>query len=161
MWPYRQQPTTLPCPWESPVKNTGVGCHFLLQCMKVKNQSKVSESCSTLRDPMDCSLSGSSVHGIFQAIVLYRIKKWSIYRYLIIYIWSAGNVSNVFPGGTVAKNPPTNAGDPSSIPVLGRSPREENGNPLQYSGLENSMDCIVHGVAKSQTQLSDFHFLLS
>ena len=51
-------------------KNTGVGCHFLLQCMKVKSQSKVAQSCLTLRDPMDCSLPGSSIHGIFQARVL-------------------------------------------------------------------------------------------
>ena len=68
--PHRQQPTRLPCPWDSPGKNTGVGCHFLLQCMKVKSESEISQSCPTLRDPMDCSLSGSSVHGIFQARVL-------------------------------------------------------------------------------------------
>ena len=55
----------LPCPWDSPGKNTGVGCHFLLQCMKVKNQSEVTQSCPTLSDPTDCSLPGSSVHGIF------------------------------------------------------------------------------------------------
>ena len=54
-------------PWDSPGKNTGVGCHFLLQCMKVKSESEVAQSCSTLRDHMDCSLPGSSVHGIFQA----------------------------------------------------------------------------------------------
>ena len=59
-----------PCPWDSPGKNTGVGCHFLLQCMKVKSQSEVAQSCPTLRDPMDCSPPGSSVHGIFQARVL-------------------------------------------------------------------------------------------
>ena len=54
-----------PRPWDSPGKNTGVGCHFLLQCMKVKSESEVTQSCPTLRDPMDCSLPGSSVHGIF------------------------------------------------------------------------------------------------
>ena len=68
--PHRQQPTRLPRPWDSAGKNTGVGCHFLLQCMKVKSQSEVAQSCSTLSDPMDCSLPGSSVHGIFQARVL-------------------------------------------------------------------------------------------
>ena len=57
-------------PWDSPGKNTGVGCHFLLQCMKVKSESEVAQLCPTLRDPMDCSLPGSSVHGIFQARVL-------------------------------------------------------------------------------------------
>ena len=55
---------------DSPGKNTGVGCHFLLQCMKVKSESEVAQSCQTLRDPMDCSLPGSAVHGIFQARVL-------------------------------------------------------------------------------------------
>ena len=57
-------------PWDSPGKNTGVGCHFLLQCMKVKSKSDVAQSCPTPSDPMDCSLPGSSTHGIFQARVL-------------------------------------------------------------------------------------------
>ena len=68
--PHRRQPTRLPRPWDSPGKTTGVGCHFLLQCMKVKNESEVTQSCSTLSDTMDYSLPGSSVHGIFQARVL-------------------------------------------------------------------------------------------
>ena len=68
--PQRRQPTRLPRPWDSPGKNTGVGCHCLLQCMKVKSESEVAPSCPTLRNPMDCSLPGSSVHGIFQARVL-------------------------------------------------------------------------------------------
>ena len=67
---HRQQPTRLPCPWDSLGKNTGVGCHFLLQYMKVKSESEVAQSCLTLQDPMDCSLPGSSVLGIFQARVL-------------------------------------------------------------------------------------------
>ena len=70
MRPYRQQTTRLPHPWDSPGKNTGVGCQFLLQCMKMKSESEVAQSCPTLRDPMDCSLPGSSIHGIFQARVL-------------------------------------------------------------------------------------------
>ena len=68
--PHRRQPTRLPHPWDSPGKNTGVGCHFLLQRMKVKSESEVAQSYPTLSDPMDCSLPGSSVHGIFQARVL-------------------------------------------------------------------------------------------
>ena len=67
--PHRRQPTRLPCPWDSPGKNTGVGCHFLLQCMKVKSESEVTQLCPTLSDPTDCSLLGSSGHGIFQASV--------------------------------------------------------------------------------------------
>ena len=61
---------TLSCPWDSPGKNTGLGCHFLLQCMKVKSEREVAQSCPTLSDPMDCSPPGSSAHGIFQARVL-------------------------------------------------------------------------------------------
>ena len=68
--PLRQQPTRLPRPQDSPGKNTGVGCHFLLQYMKVKSESEVAQLSLTLRNPMDCSLPGSSIHGIFQARVL-------------------------------------------------------------------------------------------
>ena len=68
--PHRRQPTRLLCPWDSPGKNTGVGCHFLLQCLKVKSESEVAQLCLTLSDPMDCSLPSSSVHGIFQVRVL-------------------------------------------------------------------------------------------
>ena len=57
-------------PWDSPGKNTEVGCHFLLQCMKVKSESEVAQLCPTLHDPMNCSPPGSSVHGISQARVL-------------------------------------------------------------------------------------------
>ena len=70
MRPHRRQPTRLLRPWDSPGKNPGVGCHFLLQCMKVKSEGEVAQSCLTLCDPMDYSLPGSSVHGIFQARVL-------------------------------------------------------------------------------------------
>ena len=61
---HRRQPTRLPHPWDSPGKNTGVGCHFLLQCMKVKSESEVAQSCPTLSIPTDCGLPGSSIHGI-------------------------------------------------------------------------------------------------
>ena len=76
--PHRQQPTRLPHPWDSPGKNTGVGCHFLLQCMKVKSESEVAQSCPTLCDPMDCRLSGSSVHDMsfLYGIVQDFIKIW-------------------------------------------------------------------------------------
>ena len=68
--PHRRQPTRPRCPWDSLGKNTGVGCHFLLQCMKVKSENEVAQSCPTLSNPMDCSPPGSSFHGIFQARVL-------------------------------------------------------------------------------------------
>ena len=68
--PHRGQPTSLPRPWDSSGKNTGVGCHFLIQCIKMKSEREVAQSCPTPSDPMDCSLPGSSIHGIFQARVL-------------------------------------------------------------------------------------------
>ena len=74
--PHRRQPTRLSRPWDSPGKNIGVGCHFLLQCMKVKSESEVAQLCPTLSKLMDCSPPGSSVHGIFQARVLEWVAKF-------------------------------------------------------------------------------------
>ena len=80
--PHRLQPTLFPRPWDSPGKNTGVGFHFLLQCMKVKSESEVAQPCPNLCHPLDCSLPGSSVHGIFQARVLEWVAiAFSINRY--------------------------------------------------------------------------------
>ena len=94
--PHRRQPTRLLRPWDSPGKNTGVGCHFLLQCMKVESESEVAQSCPTPSNPIDCSLAGSSTHGIFQASVL----EWGaiafseyIYHYLAISCLTANNNS--------------------------------------------------------------------
>ena len=75
--PHRRQRTRLPCPWDSPGKNTGVGCHLLLQCMKVKSESEVAQSCPTPSDPMDCSLPGSAIHRIFQA----RVLEWGAFAF--------------------------------------------------------------------------------
>ena len=80
--PHRRQPNRLPRPWDSPGKNTGVGCHFLLQCMKVKSESEVTQSCRTLSDPMDCSPPCSSVHGTFQA----RVLEWGAIAFFDNYI---------------------------------------------------------------------------
>ena len=82
-------PTRLPRPWDSPGKNSGVGCHFLLQCMKVKSESEVAQSCTTLSDSMDCSLPGSSIHGIFQA----RVLEWGA----IAFSGSSGDLCSI-PG---------------------------------------------------------------
>ena len=78
--PHRRQSTRLPRPRDSPGKNTGVGCHFLLQCMKVKSESEVAQPCPTLSDPMDCSPPGSSIHGICQA----RVLEWVAIAFSII-----------------------------------------------------------------------------
>ena len=105
--PHCPQPTRLPRPWDSPGKNTGMGCHFLLQCIKVKSESEVTQLCPTLGDPMDCSLPGSSIHGIFQARVLewgaiaFSLSKLpSINRQLIVWvgspqIWESINFNRV------------------------------------------------------------------
>ena len=78
--PHRQKPTRLLCPWDSPGKNIGVGCHFLLQCMKVKSEREVAQSCPTLSNPVDCSPPGSSIHGIFQA----RVLEWAAIAFSIL-----------------------------------------------------------------------------
>ena len=83
--PQSRQPTRLPRPLDSPGKNTGVGCHFLRQCLKVKSESEVAQSCPILRDPMDCSPPGSSVHGIFQA----RGLEWGA---IAVSVWLARRV---------------------------------------------------------------------
>ena len=85
--PHRRQPTRLPRPWDSPGKNTGVGCHFVLQCRKLKSESEVAQLCPTLSDPMDCSLPGSSVHGIFQA----RVLEWVAIAFSIPSPWGLPN----------------------------------------------------------------------
>ena len=101
--PHRRQPTRLPHPWDSPGKNTGVGCHFLLQCMKVKSESEVVQSCLTLSDPMDCSLPGSSIHGVYQARVLEWVaivsltegiwKSWMKWRTRHVHVcWKSGEL---------------------------------------------------------------------
>ena len=85
--PQRRQPIRLPRPWDSPGKNTGVGCLFLLQCMIVKSGSEVSQSCLTPSDPMDCSLPGSSIHGICQA----RVLEWVATAFSEIHVNSVQN----------------------------------------------------------------------
>ena len=85
--PHRRQPIRLHRPWDSPGKNTGAGCHFLLRCMKAKSESEVAQSCPTLSDPMDCSPPGSSVHGIFQA----RVLEWGAIAFFCV--WTAAAVA--------------------------------------------------------------------
>ena len=130
MRPHRWQATRLPHPWDSPGKNTGVGCHFLLQCMKVKSQSEVAQSCSTLRDLMDCSLPGSSIHGIVQV----RVLEWgaiafsedNIYKVLINTL-SCGSVQF----SSVAQSCPT-----LCDPIDGRPPGSPIPGILQARILE-------------------------
>ena len=119
MRPHRWQPNRLPCPWDSPGKNTGVGCHFLLQCLKVKSEREVAQSCLTPSNPMDCSPPGSSIHGIFQArvlewgaiafskilplggsyfhniMMLIKLPRWSVNPWGIAYLYQKGFIVNL------------------------------------------------------------------
>ena len=92
---HRQQPTRPLRPCDSLGKNTGVGCHFLLQCMKVKSESEVAQLCPTLSDPMDCSLPGSSVHGIFQA----RVLEWGAIAFSFegLILWNEISLNRIEP----------------------------------------------------------------
>ena len=98
----------------------------------------VAQSCPTLCDPMDCSMPGLPV--------LHHLPEFAQVHV------------HCFPGGSAGNGSTCNARDLGSVPGLGRSPEEGNSYPLKYSGLENSIDCIVHGVTKSQTRLREFHF---
>ena len=115
--PHRWQPTRLHRPWDSPGKNTGVGCHFLLQCMKVKSESEVAQLCPTLSDPLDCSLPGSFVHGIFQT----RVLEWVAIDLLYVKIIPIDLINYLYHFHI-------------SLSCIG----EGNGNPLQCSCLEKS-----------------------
>ena len=106
--PHRWQRTRLPRPWDSPGKNTGVGCHFLLQCMQAKSESEVAQSCPTLHDPMDCSLPGSSIHGIFQA----RILEWGAIAFSGTFCY----IKTIFLWGKYGKSHPLS--NPSTVSTL-------------------------------------------
>ena len=129
--------------------------------------AKLLKSYLTLCNPMDCSPPASSVHEIFQA----RILAWVAISFsrgfswprdqthvLCLLHWQAGSLP-VVPPGKLPRGATAHVGDLGSIPGLGRSLGEGKGYPIHYSGLENSMDCIIHGVTKNWTRLSDFHFL--
>ena len=106
--------------------NTGVGCHFLLQCMKVKSESEVAQSCPTLRNPMDCSLPGSSIHGIFQARVLewgaIATRTWKASSPLLQLGITCRLVWTGFPGSLAGKESACNAGKPGFHPWVGKIP---------------------------------------
>ena len=126
--PHGRQPTRPRRPWDSPGKNTGVGCHFLLQCMKVKSESEVAQLCLTLSDPMDCSLPGSSIHGIFQARVLE---------------WVATAFSQIIQSNIFQITPPVENSSvllPSSQLLWSISHMQPRNSPtsLRYTGLSSS-----------------------
>ena len=140
--PHRRQPTRLPSPWDSPGKNIGVCCHFLLQCMKVKSEREVAQSCLTLSDPMDYSLPGSSIHGIFQARVLewgaiafseVLLRQFQIFKGIIVWffflLWNIQQVSSRYAFWMKRETdcwPSTNSSFPVSLslPSLIQEPLE-------------------------------------
>ena len=131
MRPHRRQPTRLPHPWDSPGKNTGVGCHFLLQCMTVKSESEVAQSYPTLCDPMDCSPPGSSVHGIFQT----RVLEWSAIALL------HGCPSDPHPRDSPGKN--TGAGCHFLLQCM--KVKSESEVAQSCPTLSDPMDCSLPG----------------
>ena len=149
--PIDGSPQKLPRPWDSPGKNTGEGCHCLLQCRKVKSESKVTQSCLTLRNPMDCSLPGSSVHGIFQA----RVLEWVA----IAFSHSNASTSQSY---TLSRLPwwlrqqriHLQYRRPGFDSWVGKIPwrREWQPTPAMDRG---AWQATIHRVAKSWTQLSD------
>ena len=138
--PHRQKPTRLLCSWDSPGKNTGVGCHFLLQCMRVESEREVAQSCPTLSDPMDCSLPGSSAHGILQA----RVLEWGAIAFCCCQVASVVSDS-VRPPWTAAYQ---------AYPSMGFSRQEH------WSGVP--LPSPIHMSTLSQTPPHlDFHKTLS
>ena len=157
-----------------------INLKFLTTCFFRQLKSLVVQALSCVQlfcDPIYYSLPGFSVHDISQARILEwvaisfsRVSSWPrdppqvscIGRQILCHwaTWAliAQLVNHLGPNSSAGKDSACNAGDPGSIPVLGRSPGEEKGYPHQYSGLQNSMDCIVHRFAKSWTRLIDFHF---
>ena len=129
MRPHRWKPTRLPHPWDSPGKNTGVGCHFLLPCMKVKSEGKVAQSCPPLHDPMDCSLPGSSVHGI------------SRQEY-----WSGVPLPSPRIKGTKAKSQKDYKPLPRDLVGKGDPPGEEHLKGISFAFSEEfwTISCFIH-----------------
>ena len=150
LWPHGLLPARLLYPLDFPGKNTGGGCHFLLQGIFPTQGSNLGLlHCRWILYWL--SYQGSSALNKAG----YSIHIWWMNGYTKCGVSTRWNIIQGFSCGSAGKEPACNVGDLGSIPGLGRSPGEGKGYPLQYSGLENSMDCIVHGVAKSWTWLSN------
>ena len=136
--PQRRQPTRLPRPWDSPGENPGVGCHFLLQCMKVKSESEVAQSYLTLSDPMDCSPPGSSVHRILQA----RTLEWGATAFSPTIAYSQRQP--VFMKNLATSEPsPRGAAGPEDILCV--QDLVEKGSPASVRGSPGVVRVRIHG----------------
>ena len=154
--PHRRQPTRLRHPWDSPGKNTGVDCHFLLQCMKVKSERDVSQSCPTLSDPMDYSLPGSSVHGIFQA----RVLEWGAIVHSLLLLSHFSHVWLFATPWTAAYQPPPPMGFSrqeywSGVPLPSPNPWAEL--PVFYSNFPVSILYMVVYICQSYSHAVGNH----
>ena len=166
--PHRRQPTSLPRPWDSPGKNTGVGFHFLLQCMKEKSESEVTQSCPTHSNPMDCGPPGSSVHGIFQA----RVLEWGAIAFSMILILSPLILTFLIkiPLGALKTLPPSSAWTPvkvSSMHFISTDKTETN-HSASFWGIicgcccSVSKSCLIlcDPMDRSTLGFPDHHYLL-
>ena len=156
VWPHGRQPTRPRSPWGSPGKNTGVGCHVLLQCMKVKCESEVAQSCPTLSDPMDCSLPGSSVHEIFQA----RVLEWGAIAFSHIYSQACLNHWLLATFGMPMTTQPYQATEERKHLTTGGPGKEQGTNKLPPTrilqrstrGQQEMGDCSPEVLATSSEQ---------
>ena len=141
--PRRQQPTRLPHPWDSPGKNTRVGCHFLLQCMKVENESEVAQLCRTLCHPMDCSPPGSSVYGIFQA----RILEWGAIAFSTLRLYAMLCYAKSLQSCPTLCDPTDGSPPDSPVPGILQARTLERvaisfSNAWKWKGKVKSLSCV-------------------
>ena len=138
--PHRRQPTRLPRHWDSPGKNTGVGCRFLLQCMRVKSESEIAQSYPTLCDPMDCSLPGSSIHGSLQA----RVLVWVVIAFSELNKLGGLKPQNCSFSHFRSQKTKIEVSGRAALPWGGGAQREMAFSPLQASSGYGQSLCLHH-----------------
>ena len=150
---HRWQPTRLPCPWDSPGKNTGVGCQSL-QCMKVKSESELTQSCPTLCNPMDCSLPGSSIHEIFQA----RVLEWGAIAFSTGNQWDAPKAATPATGIGEQNRPNSYSQHHPTAIILQNNAVLHNTQPILQKLNELGYEVLLHPPYSSNLWPNDYHF---